>query len=165
MPQLAVTILLLIALFFLTLYGSGGPRVRMFLVRALVPSFRFFDNAAPVPVLLVRTASSVDAWGAFRAVLPPPRRTLSTLFVNARGNLRLAYYGLLEQLVADLNHIPDDDSEAARTLVSYRLVQDLARECVLADLAEGTVYFQFKLQLPSSSVTADDLLVSAVHTI
>ena len=165
MPELAVAVLLVVAFFFLTLCWVGGSRARMFMLRALVPSFRFFDDAAPVPVLLVRTGIAADALGPYRAVLPPVGRTFGTLFVNAHGNLRLAYFGLLEQLVADLNHLPDNDSEAARALVSYELVQGLAHECAQRELVDAAVCFQFKLQLPSPSAHAEDLLVSAVHTI
>ena len=137
------------------------PLAPVQLLRVLFPSWRFFDSAAPTPRLLVRTAEPGAPLGTYRDALPPLPRRWSSLFLNAEGNLRLAYHGLLERLVSDVAELEEGDAEGARGLVSYELVMNLARASLSA--AERAERFQFKVQHVRGRAAPEDVLTSAVH--
>src|SRR4051812_11217371 len=140
-----------------------GPDVRVLgvrLLRALLPSWRFFDEIEPAPVLHVRSASPDCELGAWQAAPAPARRTLGALLLNPAGNLALAEHALLEQLVGDLAEPTVESADDVEQLTSYALVANLAR--LRLALAAGT-RFQFKLTLPSLHGGAEELLVSRVH--
>ncbi|HEY0254115.1 MAG TPA: hypothetical protein VGC41_21450, partial [Kofleriaceae bacterium] len=61
----------------------------MWIVRALVPSWRFFDKPTPSPVLWVRKN------GTWEAMAPAPRTPWRWLFAP-RSNLGLAYQSAVE---------------------------------------------------------------------
>lgn len=92
-------------------------------LRALLPSWRFFDRPTPSPQLLVQRG---DAWVQLG---PPPRRWYSWAFAPAH-NLWLAQHALVEQLIAaiaDIDaRIPDDDPRITG-LPAYALVANVAR--------------------------------------
>lgn len=134
---------------------------RLQLFRVLFPSWRFFDSAAPTPRLMVRTAQPGEPLGAYHDALPALPRRWSALFLNAEGNLRLAYHGLLERLVSDLAELDEGDAESARQLLSYELVVNLARAS-LRDVQPAD-RFQFKVQHVRGTAEPEDVLTSAVH--
>lgn len=80
----------------------------MSLLRALVPSWRFFDAPAAVPAVEVR-ADEAAPW----APLPPPApRRWHAAAWNPAGNRALAEHGLLERLAGDLAARHDLDAGA-----------------------------------------------------
>jgi len=147
------------------LSGAGGPRSRAWVsLRVLLPSWRFFDRPTAPLVLSVRTASEAGVWSAFEPLLQATGGGLTTLLVNARGNLHLAYHQLSEQLVSDLSVLSTDDAEAARALVSYELVLALVRSS-LAARATGT-RFQFRLRSEArAGEPAQELMTSELHVL
>jgi hypothetical protein len=97
-------------------------RVRL---RALLPSWRFFDRAVAAPELLVRIADG--PWQP----LPVPRRRLWSWAFAPAGNLALAYQSTVEQLVAQIDELDDStdhDDPKITSLVGWVLVNDIARE-------------------------------------
>jgi hypothetical protein len=92
-------------------------------LRALLPSWRFFDRASDSPQLFVERAAEWIAIG------PAPRTWTSWAFAP-RGNLALAYHAVVEQLIAEVDEldpsIPDDDPRITG-LVAYALVTNIAR--------------------------------------
>jgi len=96
-------------------------------LRALLPSWRFFDRATVSPQLLVRKAG-----GEWQSVASPRRGPLGWLFAPA-SNLSLAYHSTVEQLVAEVDELDpatDHDAPAITGLVTYELVTGVARESV-----------------------------------
>ena len=92
-------------------------------LRALLPSWRFFDRPTPSPQLLVRRG---DAWVQLG---PPPRRWYSWAFAPAH-NLWLAQHALVEQLIAaiaDVDPSIADDDPRITSRPEYALVANVAR--------------------------------------
>jgi hypothetical protein len=110
-------------------------------VRALFPSWRFFEDVEPGPELQLGIASSEGAATTWHPVLPAAET--GRLFLNARGNLRLAYQSLVEQLESELDGC---EVESAPQLISYRLVRRLVQERALASgLVPGRGSYRFRL--------------------
>ncbi len=128
------------------------------LLRALFPSWRFFESITPAPILSYRVAREHGNFGAWQAALPPVPRTPLSLVLNARGNLHLASRSLVERFLDDLESMtPEEATES----VSYQLVQRLVqRELGQSSPAEDRRY-QFKLTLPDES--DGDVFVSEIH--
>ena len=96
-------------------------------LRALLPSWRFFDRAVASPELLVRIAD-----GPWQPLPVPRRRIWSWAFAPA-GNLALAYQSTVEQLVAQVDELDDStdhDDPKITSLVGWALVNDIARDAV-----------------------------------
>lgn len=70
----------------------------MDLLRALVPSWRFFDAPAAVPAVEVRGPGD----GAWAPLPAPPARRWYAFAWNPGGNVALAEHGLVEHLAYDL---------------------------------------------------------------
>ena len=91
-------------------------------LRALLPSWRFFDRAVESPRLWIRKG---EAW---RPLEIPRRRWWSWAFAPA-SNLALAYQSTVEQLVAcvdELDASTDHDDAKITGLVEYELVVAIA---------------------------------------
>jgi hypothetical protein len=146
----------------------SGPRSRLLNgLRVLFPSWRFFDTVDATPILLGRAGAARGELGPYRELLPPLPRKLGSLLIDAQGNLRLAYYSLLEQLMSDLDALADGDAAAARELVSYELVRELARAALIADVESPFERYQFKVRLPNGAAASagEDVLTSEVHVV
>jgi hypothetical protein len=135
------------------------------LLRCFFPAWRFFEEIAPSPVLSHRLATfgqGVDAAIWVNSLVPPPRR-VSALWLNAAGNLYLAYQSLVERLHSELEAAGEHPRAIAQT-VSYRLVQALVAERVRSALPLGAaVHYQFRLS--DSADPAATLFVSEIHTL
>ncbi|MEY4514369.1 MAG: hypothetical protein RLZZ450_6491 [Pseudomonadota bacterium] len=159
------------------------------MLRVLLPSWRFFDDVAASPTLLVRYGAAGDELGPWRAAGSSPLarptarldkgpRGPGALFIQARGNLALAHHTLLVHLLSDVADLDDRlgadaVADAVPLLVSYRLVTRLAR----AELpSRGAQRFQFKLTVcPDADVRTvraglddrreptEDVLISQLH--
>ena len=137
-------------------------------LRALLPSWRFFDRAVASPALWLRMANEDDGADTWRPITPPARPWTRWAFAPA-GNLALAYQAIVEQLVAELGERelesgPADDAEPAAPLavetdpqvvglVSYELVTRVARAHVPAGRR-----FQWKIVVPGDPAPTDYLL-------
>lgn len=100
------------------------PRSFVQQLRALLPSWKFFDRVAMPPRLYVRAVG-----GEWQPIAAPPRRVWSWAF-SPRGNLALADQSAVEHLVADVDELDpslDHDAPAIVGLVSYQLVARIAR--------------------------------------
>lgn len=167
--NLLVGLTLFSLLLALVLLGKRRPArsPAWLLLRSLFPSWRFFEQIAPVPTLSYRVAVSGSDLGGWQDALPPVARTPLSLVLNARGNLHLAQQSLVERLSDELDG--DATPETVVESVSYGMVQRL----VLAELrrrsrGDAPIRYQFRLTLPEPSTrpgprTDEDLFLSAVH--
>jgi hypothetical protein len=113
------------------------------LLRVLFPSFRFFDDVAPLPTLYVRTGDGA-ALGPWQPALQAPPRRLRHALWNPEGNLHLAHGSLLERLISDLAEAGPIALAEAEGLTSYGMVLALAAQA--ADrLGLSGAEVQFKL--------------------
>ena len=91
-------------------------------LRALLPSWRFFDRAVASPQLLVRVGRD---W----LPLPVPRRRWWSWAFAPGANLALAYQSTIEQLVAQIDELDDStdhDDPKITGLVGWTLVDAIA---------------------------------------
>jgi hypothetical protein len=138
------------------------------LVRVLLPSFRFFEDIAPIPALFVKCVASPadeDDMPYVRALAPAPPRRLRHALWNPEGNLHLAHGSLLERLVSDLGDADITAIADAEALTSYRMVAVLARE-EAARLGLRGDYLQFKLRYgdPEQDVLVSELRLRRAET-
>ena len=112
------------------------------LLRSLLPSWRFFEDIELGPELSFRVWQGAQP-GAWQPALPAPTRRLSSVLLDADGNLHLARQSLVEQLWSELD---GQEVDAATTLVSYRLVQLLVvQRAAELGLAHAGARYQFRL--------------------
>lgn len=152
---------LVLAGILLVLLPRGEVRGRgLALLRCFFPSWRFFEEIAPGPSLEICIAEPGSEFGPWRAAWTPAPRTLSSLVVNARGNLELAYQSLLDQLWSEI----EEQSDAVTTSITYRLVQHLVElECLLAH--ERTAGLRYRFRLIATEDRAAEPFTSAVHVL
>jgi hypothetical protein len=120
---------------------EGMARFRLQLLRALAPSWRFFDRPGVPYVLEVRWLAAPGATGSGTWERPYPgvRGGMGSLFFSARSNLALAWQSLNEQLVHEIHEFEGEPSAFAAESVGYALV------CAgLAELSHGRG-FQFRI--------------------
>ena len=170
-----LTTITLIAIFFIIAIAFSFakpkyiPSRALFLLRALFPSWRFFEEITEVPSLFYRIKRNKNEFGPWEECLKKPKRGLSSFFLNADANLLFAYGGLLQHFIHDLESVDEKDTEAFMNSVSYRLLTNLARFNILEN---NTPFensdFQFKictaLQGDEEEIL-DDVLISATHKI
>jgi len=164
-PTLAVALL---ACALVALAGRrAAPGRALVWLRAFFPSWRFFEDLGPAPMLEWRDGPEEDALGPWRPALTMPPRPLTATLFNPKGNLRFAEHALVEHLLSDLDDVPDDAPERVTALVSYRLVERLVmaeRASVAGASPGGCVQFRIVLRAPGPlSDDAEVALVSAVH--
>ena len=162
-------------------------------VRALLPSWRFFDEIDPAPKLYYRACHEAEALpGAWLPLAFRPARSWTGLAFTPDGNLALARHAVLEQLLGDVAEPEVNDASAVEGLTSYALVTQLvceqlqhsalspraasaprAREdvgdagveirCVPTQVSR----FQFKITLSDAELgrEVEDVLVSRIHEV
>lgn len=123
--EIALASFLLVCVGALSLFPRRALRSGAWsLLRCLWPSWRFFDVPAPLPSLRVRIAPTNQDYGEYRDVLAAPRRGASSLFLNARHNLELAYASAVETLADELSgdepSVDPTSYEVVRRLVELR---------------------------------------------
>lgn len=118
-------------------------------VRALFPSWRFFDRAVASPRLYVRVGASPDQLAAWIPAEIGSRATGAFAFAPA-ANLALAYQSAIDRLIVELADIDLDETASeietdprVTALVSYRLVDRIAH----AHAPRGA-YVQWKIVVP-----------------
>lgn len=128
------------------------------LLRALFPSWRFFEEIEPGPLLQVATAGADGVFGPWRDAWSASTRTAAALIVNARGNLELAYQSLVDRLASELDESPEDPTRS----ITYRLVQRLIEvECLDPSERVPGRRYRFRLAQPDP---AEDF-VSGEHRV
>ena len=133
-------------------------------VRALFPSWRFFDRAVLSPRLYVRVGPAPDRLSTWTPV-EIGRRPAATFVFAPAANLALAYQSSVDRLIVELGEIDVEDAESdvetdprVTGLVSYRLVDRIARTH-----APRAAFVQWKIVVPE---VAGDYLVAPIteHT-
>lgn len=135
-------------------------------LRALFPSWRFFDDIGDAPLLMVRVATSDDEaaidTAPWEPCLPTPRRRVTDVLWNPQGNLRLAYDSLLMHLLTDI----DEHVGPIGSAVSFQLTEQLvAYQLRTHARTDRIVRYQFKLMTLAAGASpeqAQDVLISGV---
>ena len=153
--SLALNVVLLVAYFgFLVggfvLHGRPVAHPWLFLLRGFFPKWQFFQSLGQTPRLYLRHQEA-DEWSDWRKVMPRAMRSPWRLFHNPQVNLALSEQNLVELLANDLASCEDD--AAALRLVSYRMVDRLAR--LKADVMPGLTAYQFRLCLERPGASPD----------
>ena len=157
-----IALLSLVVLCCLAWLPRHGVRARSWaLFRCLLPSWRFFEPLERAPALRYRLAPHGDDWGDWQDALAVPPRPLSSLWLNAPGNLHLACRSLVEHLAADLDDL-DALGHASEELISYRLVCALIEQRVRAALLPGPA-LRYQFCLFEGELTEAPSFVSSVH--
>jgi hypothetical protein len=134
-------------------------------LRALLPSWRFFDRVTAPPALLIRIAAPDGELGAWHPAAFAREPVALRWLIAPRHNLALAYHAVVERLVLELGELDLAETDeavdqrsglierdpAVTGLVSYQLVARIA-----AEAARGASH-QWKI-----TVGGDDYLVAAV---
>lgn len=115
--------------------------------RIWVPTWRFFDSTGIHPELFVRGS------GEWVRAVSRPRLHWYSLFFNPEFNHYHACNNLFERLILELAEI---GLSRVEDLVSYQLVQDLARRFIRERLVPG-YRFEFKL-----TIQEQDILIGPV---
>jgi hypothetical protein len=133
---------------------------RLFLLRVLFPSWRFFENIGVTSWLQVRSRTSEGEWAEWQNALTPPRRSWTAIFHNPEGNLSFARQSAVEHLVAEAEARPD----SVAATVAFAVVRRIAEESVSSGLDSPNSELQFKLvHCDAASGEIEDFLVSPVH--
>lgn len=131
---------------------------RLALFRALLPSWKFFDRTDVPHALYFRHHRGTEPWSEWREALPPRPHGFATLFLNPRGNDRLALASIVEEVLHDAERAADPSELESQ--VSYRLLVRLAH--LQSPASDGAV--QFKVSYVNDQREAfEDALVSKVH--
>ncbi len=132
------------------------------LLRVLFPSWRFFEDLDWIPQLSFKLEGS-ESW---IEVFEPETRCMGSLFLNARGNFRLAANSLVEQFTTDMANLKDD-SKLEET-VSYQLVRRLV-EFRIKELGFNRLGLKYQFKVVSlepgktEKTVSDPLMISATH--
>jgi hypothetical protein len=154
---------LVLACLLLVILPRGEVRGRgLALLRCFFPSWRFFEEIAPGPALQISTAPGATelAFGPWRDAWAPAPRTATSLILNARGNLELAYQSLVDQLWSEVEEQPADPA----TSITYRLVRNLIElECLSAD--ERTAGRRYRFRLTGAEDPDAAPFTSSIHVV
>lgn len=158
----------------------GPSRGRWFLLRAFIPTWRFFDRIEHTPQLFTRwrphsPQDSNNSYGPWQELsLTSPRPVRAILF-NPIGNLEFAYHSLLERALSDLEDWPaDKPADAFAATVSYRLVTRLVAQLLTSQQSPrleasptSQLCFQFKITVLHAGIPtfSEDLLISQEHVL
>lgn len=134
-----------------------GPAAH--LLKSLFPSWRFFDDAGPIPVLFVRTGPDRDRLGPWIAATTRPRPRLCHLLVNAEVLEHLAHETAVARLIDDIAELDDDRHDTLAQMVSYRMVARLAQLWARARQPHASMH-QFKVASMLADELIDDLVLS-----
>lgn len=148
--------LLLIAVYFAFLLASLMRRGRvisgpwLFLLRSFFPNWRFYHGLGHQPRLFIRSLDGAGQWQPWQMFMPRAAFHFGDLFHNPNNNLILANQNLVDHLSADVQAM-DDDADV-RKLVTYQLVERLARSLV----PTNATHYQFQLRLVPPDAVPDE---------
>ncbi len=116
-----------------------------FLLRPLIPTWRFFDRMEQRFELRYRFGADAEGLQEWLAPTPPPSRRWHHLWINAEENLALARQGLIDHFIGWLAKNATDPQGFAKT-VHYRW---LCRSVLLFvrknQSCPPAVYYQFRI--------------------
>jgi hypothetical protein len=135
------------------------PGKTLYLFRALLPSWRFFEDFDEAPALYYRSSAGAEDLGEWRRCLEKPRREFLNLLYNPRANYVLAAGSVVQHLLSEIDDTSQTDSHAIESLVSYQLTKNLITYQIEKSHSDAsTTRYQFKI----SGVT-EDILISPVY--
>lgn len=105
----------------------GGPGGKFYLIRSLLPSWRFFESITEIPVLFIRYGPVGGELGEWEPAVRERPRSLSAVLFNPQLNLGLAIGSLLQQLETEVGELSPDQTEGYESSVSFELIQNLVR--------------------------------------
>jgi hypothetical protein len=154
--------LLIFVCYFLAIFAfslakrKALPGKTLYLLRALLPSWRFFENFDEAPALYFRCGSGSGEMGEWEKCLKRPHRRVLGLLYNPEANYVLAAGSVVQQLLSEVNDLTETetDADAVEQLVSYQLTKNLVR----FHLPESSASYQFKV-----SGISEDILISPVY--
>jgi len=127
----------------------------VFFLRAFFPNWKFYHAVGRPPRLFVRGQLAGGEWLPWQLVYPRSPRRAWHLVHSPRVNLLLSQQNLVDHLASDVNELPEGAEPGE--LVSYRLVQRLARQALPPDACA----FQFEVRLESPRVEPPHCLLQS----
>ena len=127
------------------------------LIRALIPSWRFFSEIGDTPQLLIqildKNGEPQSDWFLHSSfVSGEPQRGLKQLFYNPSANLRLAHRSLVTRFL-DAADSSGTATEAAPFLL---MIEKTCR----AEIPKSDVSFHFKIQVLKQEASVVEVFVS-----
>lgn len=132
------------------------PGKTLYLFRALLPSWRFFEDFDEAPTLYFRYATEAEEMRKWEKCLRRPNRRVTGLLFNPETNFVLAAGSVVQQLISEVSDLTDTDTDSVEKLISYQLTQSLV-QFQLPQIADR---YQFKV-----SGVSEDILVSPIYTV
>ena len=114
-----------------------------YLLRSLIPSWRFYSGVITSSRLRLKLFSEtgetewLPAW-------PPPARRWWNIFLNPHANLVHAQNSLLHQVEVEISSLDEGEISSFESSVSFRLLKNLAERSACA-IGAGLEY-QFRLE-------------------
>jgi len=168
--SIAILIFLGVAILAALLKRKTSSSRKLYLLRALFPSWQFFDKAGPTPILRYRLSSTAEFDSDWKEMPSPPTRTFTqfwwrNLLLNPSGQLHFACDSLVHQLIADAQS-SDSPAHSFRTHPSYQLVRAWVESC----LPKSAMHFQFRVDLATPELhqgkvtfTSEEIFLSATE--
>ena len=129
--------------------------IAQFILQAITPSWKFFEEVGHIPRLSVKVGSEWMEWQ------PRYERSFVQFFINPQGNFELAKVTLLERFVEAIAEADEKAPETFLTSLPYRLVEALALEVLKKKMPEAkTVQFRIELQDQQAPSTREEVFVS-----
>lgn len=116
-----------------------------FVLQAITPSWKFFEEVGHIPHLSIRIG---DDWMEWQ---PQYKRGFGEFFINPQGNVELAKVTLLERFVEAIQEADELAPERLLMGLDYKLVQALARD-VLKEKSPMATTLQFRIELQDQRV-------------
>ena len=157
------------------LRSAPVPSPTVQLLKALWPSWRFFEDIGEVAVLRVRFGERASELGPWLPGLPRLSRRWSALVLSAEGNHLHACESLLQLLWSQMEEEAAEaeggalDVATLEDMVSYRLTHQMARHALQAGHlareagALASLHYQFELCAADPDGGEEVLFVSPVH--
>jgi hypothetical protein len=137
------------------------PGKTLYLLRALFPSWRFFEDFDGESALFLRQSCSTGNFSEWQRCLPRAERRAHHLLFNPKTNYILAVGSLVQQLLAEISDLDCTNAQSIEKLVSYQMVRNLVEsELAKSQSVPRASQYQFKV-----SGSGEDWLVSPVYEI
>lgn len=142
----------------------------LFLFRAWLPSWKFFEESGETLTLFVRWGDSEEALQDWILAFQPLERKWSAFFINPEVNFRHLNETLLQQLKNESDQfLQTRDISEFENSAPFKITKELAREQIeKMEPLQDKVFFQFKIAglLPQQEPTesTDDVIISPLYT-